>query len=72
MLGFHPNPRPTETRMRRANPMTESEEQKDRENPPSVFPVRKENEPPITPETEKKFKEGLERALEEEKRRHGK
>jgi hypothetical protein len=53
--------------------MTESEQRKEHEKKtPSEFPVRKENEPPITPETEKKFKEGLERELEEEKRRRGK
>ena len=52
--------------------MTESEQQKGREKPPSVFPVRKEDEPPVTPETEKKVREGLEQELEEEKRRQGK
>jgi hypothetical protein len=49
--------------------MSQSEHRKDREKSPSVFPVRKENEPRITPETERKFKERLERELEEEKRR---
>jgi hypothetical protein len=58
--------------MWRDNRMTESEQQKGREKMPSEFPVRKEDGPPITPETEEKVQEGLERELEEEKRRRGK